>query len=74
METSDADDDEPKVIRWETGSGSIALQVFRGDDGVPVVDIAVGEGVGDIRVGLNEGVIWDGDPEVDGGTYRDPMH
>lgn len=41
------------------------IELFYGTDDVPVVEISTRRVPGRVRVNLNDGVIWDGDPEED---------
>lgn len=46
--------------------GVVAVVAYRSDDdGATVIDIETMEGLGEVRVNLNDGNIWAGDPEVD---------
>lgn len=55
------------VLAWTNRehNDSYEVQMWLGHDGVTVVQIDVPPGVGRVRVNLNEGAIWDGDPDTD---------
>ena len=41
----------------------VQFSVFRGDDGAVVVQIDTDEGLGHLRVNINDGPVFDQDPE-----------
>ena len=53
------------VISAEVIEPNIEVDTWFGEDDVPVVQIDTPELHGRLRINLNDGVVWDGDPETD---------
>lgn len=47
--------------------GEVLVSAYVSDvDGVPVIQVDTNPGSGRLRVNLNDGTLWDGDPDTDG--------
>ncbi|AER48069.1 hypothetical protein COURTHOUSE_220 [Mycobacterium phage Courthouse] len=70
--TGPHDDEDPVTIEYQREFNTadsradfpiIAVNVWMGYDGVPVVQIDTNTLTGRMRVNLNETTLWDGDPD-----------
>lgn len=53
------------IIDAEVVVPDVEVDTWFGDDDTPVVQIDTHRGHGRLRINLNDGVVWDGDPETD---------
>lgn len=53
------------VIDAEVVTPDVVVDTWFGEDNVPVVQIDTECGHGRLRINLNDGIVWDGDPETD---------
>ena len=62
------------VIDAEVVTPDVVVDTWFGEDNVPVVQIDTESGHGRLRINLNDGVVWDGDPETDErpGAHAEP--
>lgn len=62
------------VIDAEVVTPDVVVDTWFGEDNVPVVQIDTEGGHGRLRINLNDGVVWDGNPETDErpGSYAEP--
>lgn len=62
------------VIDAEVVTPDVVVDTWFGEDNVPVVQIDTECGHGRLRINLNDGVVWDGDPETDErpGAHAEP--
>lgn len=56
------------------GLDNISVEFFRGDDGALVVQIDTTGGGGRLRVNINDGAVWDANPETHHHDFCDCVH
>ncbi|WP_396908880.1 hypothetical protein [Mycolicibacterium sp.] len=63
INTDQKDDDDPVTIDY---ASRVRVQTWTSErDGTLVVQVDTHEDTGRIRINLNDGPIWDGDPDTD---------
>ena len=67
IETGRYADDDPVTIEYsrDIGGPIVAVNVWVGHDGTTVVQVDTNSDTGRIRINLNDGILWDGNPDTD---------